>query len=260
VGPAFRAAIVWSVLLAAVLGCRGRTGRKESAPKADAAPSTAKAVSVSDDDRTRALRRRLVETIAGRVAVPPKVLDAIGATPRHVFVPTTPIEEAYVDRPLPTSEGQSTSQPSVIATMTAALELRGGERVLEIGTGSGYQTAILARLAREVFTIEILGALAEEARARLAALEIANVRIRVGDGSRGWPEEAPFDRILVTAAVDDVPSALLDQLREGGILVAPIGPSGPAPVHRLIRIRKDATTIAQEDLGIVRFSPLVRVE
>jgi protein-L-isoaspartate(D-aspartate) O-methyltransferase len=210
------------------------------------------------DDAAQPANGALVETIAAKTGAGPRVLAAIAKTPRHFFVPGVSSSVADEDRPLPTDEGQVTSQPSLIATMTAALELEGHEKVLEIGTGSGYQTAILARLSGEVFSIEILPGLAAAARARLEALGIGNVRIRVGDGYEGWPEAGPFDRVLITAAVEEVPPALLAQLRETGIVVAPVGPSGTAPVQRLTRIRV-GPAFTEEDLGPVRFTPLVRV-
>ncbi len=140
--------------------------------------------------------------------------------------------------------------------MTAALELRGTERVLEIGTGSGYQAAVLSLLARDVFSIEVVEALAEDAAARLRRLGYSNVHVRAGDGYKGWPEEAPFDRILVTAAPEKVPPALLDQLADGGSLVAPVGAHGWT--QRLVWVRKRGGVVSTEDLGGVVFVPMVR--
>jgi protein-L-isoaspartate(D-aspartate) O-methyltransferase len=161
-----------------------------------------------------------------------------------------------VDLPAPIGHGQTISQPTVVALMTEALELRGRERVLEIGTGSGYQAAILSLLASEVYTIEIVSDLADEARARLSQLGYSNVHVRAGDGYRGWPEQAPFERILVTAAPDVMPGALLDQLVEGGALVGPVGPTHA--MQRLLRYRKKDGRISSEDLGAVRFVPMVQ--
>lgn len=211
-------------------------------------------------DETRTRRENMVDGIAARWPVQPRVLRAMREVPRHRFVPDQPLAEAYADKPLPIGEGQVTSQPSMIAIMTDALELTGRERVLEIGTGAGYQTAILAKLAREVYTVEILRTLSEAARARLDALGLRNVHFRVGDGFKGAPEDAPFDRVLVTAAPRDVPPPLIDQLADGGVLVAPIGDPKPHPAQRLVRIRKDGGTISEETLGPVHFTPLVPVE
>ncbi len=213
-----------------------------------------------DTSEARHLRERLLTKVADNAVAEPRVLRAMRDVPRHLFVPTLPLAEAYSDKPLPTDEGQTTTQPSLVALMTSALEVRAGDRVLEIGTGSGYQTAVLAKLAREVFTVEILTNLSRSAKSRLEALRVVNVQYRIGDGYRGWPEHAPFDRILITAAPKDVPPAVLDQLADGGVLVAPIGEWGPAPRQRLVRIRKNGGTISQETLGTVRFTPLVPME
>jgi len=152
-----------------------------------------------------------------------RVLAAMERVPRHLFVPEHIRHLAYDDTPLPIGHGQTISQPYIVALMTQALELDGDEKVLEVGTGSGYQTAILCELAREVFSVERIPELAEGAKERLAELGYRNVRIRVGDGSLGWPEEAPFDRIIVTGALPKLPDPLWEQLADGGRLVAPIG-------------------------------------
>jgi len=152
-----------------------------------------------------------------------RVLDAMRRVPRHEFVPSGGRASAYEDRPVAIGHGQTISQPYIVAFMTELLELRGGERVLEIGTGSGYQTAILCELCGEVYSIERIPPLAERARETLADLGYLNVWIRLGDGSEGWPEHAPFDRILVTAAAPAVPPALRTQLADNGLLVLPVG-------------------------------------
>ncbi len=152
-----------------------------------------------------------------------RVLSAMEKIPRHLFVPEHLRHLAYEDSPLPIGHGQTISQPYIVALMTQALELKGDEKVLEVGTGSGYQTAILCELSREVFSIERIPELAEGARRRLEELGYRNFHIRVGDGTLGWPEEAPFDRIIVTGGLPEVPRPLEEQLREGGRLVAPIG-------------------------------------
>jgi protein-L-isoaspartate(D-aspartate) O-methyltransferase len=171
-----------------------------------------------------ARRRQMVATqIAARDVRDARVLAAMERVPRHLFVPPELRAQAYDDYPLPIGDEQTISQPYIVALMTSLLELRGGERVLEIGTGSGYQAAVLAEIAGEVYTIEILGSLAERSRATLAELGYRNVEVRHGDGWAGWPEKAPFDGILVTAASPRVPQPLLEQLKVGGRLVVPVG-------------------------------------
>ena len=176
------------------------------------------------------------------------------AVPRHCFAEGHSVYEAYEDRPLSTAFGQTMSQPTVVAIMTEALDLNGRERVLEIGTGSGYQSAILSLLARKVFSIESIAALEQSAARRLARLGHANVDVRLGDGFAGWPEEAPFDRIIATAAPPEVPAALIEQLAVGGILVSPVGPSEGVQV--LVLVRKGHHGLETTDLGAVRFVPM----
>jgi len=171
-------------------------------------------------ERTRMVRRDL----ADRDIRDARVLDAMREIPRERFVPPFDRDRAYDDSPLPIGCGQTISQPYIVALMTQMLELTGTERVLEIGTGSGYQTVILANLAREVWSVERVASLSGEAAARLEALGLEKVRLRTDDGTQGWPEAAPFDRVIVTAACPEVPAPLTDQLAEGGILVAPVGP------------------------------------
>jgi protein-L-isoaspartate(D-aspartate) O-methyltransferase len=174
-----------------------------------------------------ALRRRMVETqIVRRGVTAGPVLAAMREVPRHLFVPPALQSEAYADRPLGIGEGQTISQPYIVAAMTETLDVRPEHRVLEIGTGSGYQTAILARLAARVVTIERHHALAERARQTLAAIGVTNVAILVGDGTEGAPADAPFDRILVTAGAPSIPDVLREQLADGGRLVIPVGPPG----------------------------------
>ncbi|MCM2269717.1 MAG: protein-L-isoaspartate(D-aspartate) O-methyltransferase [Thermoanaerobaculia bacterium] len=169
-------------------------------------------------------RKRMVEgQIAARDVRDARVLAAMERVPRHLFVPPEMRAQAYEDYPLPIGDEQTISQPYIVALMTSLLELRGGERVLEIGTGSGYQAAVLAEIAGEVYTIEILASLAERSRATLAELGYRNIQVRHGDGWAGWPELAPFDGIVVTAASPRVPQPLLEQLKVGGKLVVPVG-------------------------------------
>jgi protein-L-isoaspartate(D-aspartate) O-methyltransferase len=175
------------------------------------------------DAALAAARHQMVEQIRGRGVTDAAVLAALEAVPRHLFVPEPERAKAYEDRPLPIGDGQTISQPYMVALMTSLLELRPGERVLEIGTGSGYQAAVLSRVAAEVYTIEIRQSLAERARRTLADLGYRNVHARTGDGFQGWREAAPFDGILVTAAPPSVPDPLLRQLKTGGRLVIPVG-------------------------------------
>ena len=184
-----------------------------------------------------------------------RVLGAIERTPRERFVPPAFANQAYENVALPIDNGQTISQPYVVALMTEKLEVGDRHKVLEIGTGSGYQAAILARLARRVFTIERHRELLQEAEARLAALRLNNIVFRFGDGSKGWPEQVPFDRVIVTAAATEVPPALVDGLAPGGVLVAPVG--ADRRDQQLLRIRRTEDGFATEDLGLVRFVPLV---
>lgn len=207
-----------------------------------------------DSEEARRRRAALVVEVARSVA-DARVLEALRAIPRHAFVPELDLEDAYADCPQPIGHGQTISQPTIVALMSAALELSGRERVLEIGTGCGYQTAVLSRLAREVYTVEIVPELAERARATLAALGCANVRARVGDGYAGWREEAPFDRVVLTAAPPTLPAALLEQLGDRGVLVAPIGKQGAN--QRLVRARRRGREVDVDDLGGVIFVPMV---
>lgn len=183
------------------------------------------------------------------------VLTAFEKTPREAFVDRTFSERAYADSALPITCGQTISQPSVVGQMTQALSVTPRCKVLEVGAGSGYQAAILARLARRVYAIERHRDLAIAARERMAALDLSNVSIRTGDGTRGWPEQAPFDRIIVSAAAEDTPSHLLEQLRPGGIMVLPVGLSDD--VQQLIRIEKTENGLDYRELGKVLFVPLV---
>ena len=152
-----------------------------------------------------------------------RVLDAMERVPRHLFVDSATIDNAYSDMALPIGEGQTISQPYMVAVMTELLELKGAEKVLEIGTGSGYQAAVLAELSQDVYTIERIAALAEKAKRKFQDLSYLNIRIKSDDGTLGWPEEAPFDRIIITAGSPEIPMPLIEQLAEGGIIVIPVG-------------------------------------
>ena len=184
-----------------------------------------------------------------------RVLDAMGAVPRERFVPPELTDFAYGDRPLPIGSGQTISQPYIVALMTEALELEPDDRALEIGAGSGYGAAVLARVAAEVWTIERHAALAATAARVLAELGVTNVHVVTGDGTLGCPEAAPFDGIVVTAGGPKAPEALLDQLAEGGRLVIPLGTRMSG--QRLVRFRRHGTEYREDDLGPVQFVPLI---
>ena len=207
-----------------------------------------------DPAEAREYRAELIRELSGEIG-DARVLDAIASVPRHLFMPGASLYRAYANHAAAIGYGQTISQPYVVGIMTEALELEGRKRVLEIGTGSGYQAAILSVLGAEVYSIEVVKELAEEARERLVRLGYAHIHVRAGDGYAGWPEEAPFDRVIVTAAPEEVPHVLLDQLAEGGILVAPIGPTGWG--QSLLRYRKTRGLLSCEDLGRVRFVPMV---
>ena len=198
-------------------------------------------------------RERMVkEQIEGRGIKDPLTLAALRTVPRHLFVPAAAEAEAYGDFPLPIGHGQTISQPYIVAFMTEALGLRGGENVLEIGSGSGYQAAVLSAIAGQVHTIEIVPELAEEARERLARLGYRNVRVRAGDGYLGWPEAAPFDAIVVTAAAPRIPEPLKHQLKDGGRLVVPVGDE----YQELIVVTRRGPSYDERRVLPVRFVPM----
>ena len=202
-----------------------------------------------------AQRTRMVEDqLKARGITDPRVLAAFRKVPRHQFVPAELEQEAYADRPLPIGGGQTISQPYMVALMTSRLRLQGHERVLEIGTGSGYQTAILAELALEVFSVERLPELLASAKTRLEGLGYLNVHLTPGNGSLGWPEHAPYDAIIVTAASPDIPPPLLEQLAEGGRMVLPIG--GPS-AQTLVEAEKRQGAVRHLEIAGCIFVPLV---
>jgi protein-L-isoaspartate(D-aspartate) O-methyltransferase len=219
------------------------------------------------DKHFATLRRHMVEVIAihtelmeeelGKAALNQPVLTAMLQVPRHLFVPEQLASIAYDDRPLPIGFQKTISQPLMCALMTDLLALEAHDVVLEVGTGLGYQTAILAELATRIWSVEIVEELAESARARLADLDYSNVEIRVGDGSRGWQEHAPYDKIIVAAAHEEVPRSLLEQLRPGGRLVMPLGPDD---AQELTLVSKDAAgNLHQQEIMPVRFTRLETV-
>ncbi|MEZ5962438.1 MAG: protein-L-isoaspartate(D-aspartate) O-methyltransferase [Planctomycetota bacterium] len=224
-------------LMAMLLGC--------------GSPSNPTSVPAGDGD---ALRREAMvrEQIAARGVEDARVLDAMRKVPRHLFVPDQLRAHAYRDHPLPIGHDQTISQPYIVAVMTEALHLRGDETVLEVGTGSGYQAAVLAELVRRVYSIEIVEPLAASAARTLRAAGYTNVEVRAGDGYAGWPAHAPFDAVLVTAAPDHVPEPLLDQLRIGGRMVLPIGRG----FQDLIVIEKGASGLTRRSLLPVTFVPM----
>jgi protein-L-isoaspartate(D-aspartate) O-methyltransferase len=209
-------------------------------------------------DSYRAARDRMVSLqIEDRGVRDPRVLSAMRSVPRHLFVPAYEREAAYEDHPLDIGQGQTISQPYIVALMTELARPREEEKALEVGTGSGYQAAVLSRLVKKVFTLEIVEPLGREAAGRLKELGYANVEVRVGDGYLGWPEEAPFDIILVTAAPEAVPPPLLEQLRPGGRMVIPVGRSGDVQSLRLLE-KEASGAVRSRDLLPVRFVPLTR--
>ncbi len=211
---------------------------------------------VSDGDPRgdfKTMREKMVETqIKARGVKDPRVLSAMLKVERHLFVPKESQLSAYMDQPLPIGEGQTISQPYIVALMTELLELKGGEKVLEIGTGSGYQAAILAELAKEVYTIEIIEALATSAQKLLLQLGYQNMMVKAGDGYLGWPEAAPFDAIIITCAPDHIPKPLIEQLKEGGRMVVPVG----AYSQELKKIVKRSGKIEISDIIPVLFVPM----
>jgi protein-L-isoaspartate(D-aspartate) O-methyltransferase len=208
-----------------------------------------------DEDAPETRLARLILTLRSSGVTDPKVLDALEKTPRDLFVPDLFQERTWENSALPIACGQTISQPFIVGLMTQALKTEGRHRVLEIGTGSGYQAAVLSRLVRYVYTVERYRTLMGEAEARFKALGLQNIITRFGDGAEGWAEQAPFDRILVTAAAPDDPTVLLSQLKRKGILVAPVG---KGPVQSLNRYSSDGHGgFTMDTLGDVRFVPML---
>ncbi len=207
----------------------------------------------SDEARSRMVQ----DQIAARGVQDTATLRAMSTVPRHFFVPERLAHRAYEDTPLPIDLGQTISQPYIVALMTELIKPHREQRVLEVGTGSGYQAAVLAEIVDSVFTIEILPDLARSASDRLRDLGYTNVAVRQGDGYLGWPDYAPFDAILVTAAAEEIPAPLVEQLKDGGVMVIPVGP--PERVQALTLARKEGKDVVTQSLIPVRFVPLTRI-
>ncbi len=212
-------------------------------------------MSLSDpEDEFNTQRANMVEVqIRARGVKDERVLAAMRKVPRHLFVPVELQPFAYGDEPLPIGEGQTISQPYIVAYMTAALELKGTEKVLEVGTGSGYQAAVLAEIVPVIFTVELISLLSKKAQTALTSLGYANVRYRIGDGTLGWEEEAPFEAIMVTAAAEAVPKRLQEQLAPNGRMIIPIG----VGFQELVLIRRERKGFRKKKLLPVRFVPLI---
>jgi len=209
-----------------------------------------------DPNDFEALRKKMVAeqfNVSGRDVTDRRVLDALAQVPRHEFVPAGQRARAYDDRPLPIGFGQTISQPYVVGFMTQALKVKRTDKVLEIGTGSGYQAAVLARLVAEVYSIEIVKELAASAEATLRRLSITNVHVRAGDGYKGWAEAAPFDAVIVTCAPDKIPQPLIDQLKDGGRMVVPVGGDW---TQELVLLQKSGAALRKENILPVRFVPM----
>ncbi len=242
------------LLVLALAACRALPPRSEPGI-GTASPTGTPGEDVYTESREQMVRHQ----IEARGITDPRTLKAMRAVPRHRFVPSDLISRAYEDRPLPIGYGQTISQPYIVALMTEALRVEPGDRVLEIGTGSGYQAAVLAEIGCEVYTVEIIPQLAEQATRRLHELGYERVHVKQGDGYFGWPEHAPYDAIIVTAAPDHLPQPLIEQLAPGGRLVIPIGPQGSYQTLWLFEKGADGQLQAT-NLGPVLFVPLVREE
>ncbi len=225
----------------------------EATPE-ETTPIEQTSASATPDEYANERESMVDNQIAGRGVEDEDVLEAMRAVPRHEFVPDRHLNQAYEDHPLPIGHGQTISQPYIVALMTEILQVEADDRVLEVGTGSGYQAAVLAELDTEVYTVEIIPELATQAEARLDQLGYENVHVRYADGYFGWEEHAPYDAIIVTAAPDHLPSPLTEQLKEGGRMVIPIGPIGA--VQTLWLFEKQNGELVSTNLGAVRFVPL----
>ena len=240
-----------AALIAALLGC-SRLGPPAQAPTAEPAPAADPAATPATDGTAAARARMVTQQIERRGISDARVIAAMRAVPRHEFVPAAEVAHAYEDHPLPIGHDQTISQPYVVAAMTSLAAVGPGARVLEIGTGSGYQAAVLAELGADVYTIEIVEPLARSAAATLARLGYGRVKVRAGDGYRGWPEAAPFDAIVVTAAPPAVPEPLKQELKIGGVLVIPVGEGS----QELVVVTRTARGYRERSVRPVRFVPM----
>jgi len=214
-------------------------------------------ISVGEPGDFARLREQMVkQQIIARGVKDIRVIKAMGKVPRHLFVPEKNRASSYNDHPLPIGEGQTISQPYIVAFMTEALNLRPKDKVLEIGTGSGYQAAILAELVKEVYTIEIIEKLGKKAQQTLNMLGYQNVQVKIGDGYKGWPDKAPFDAVIVTCAPEQVPQPLVHQLKEGGRLIIPVGKVWA--IQKLVRAVKEKGRLKTEAVMHVRFVPMIK--
>ncbi|MBN2466566.1 MAG: protein-L-isoaspartate(D-aspartate) O-methyltransferase [Deltaproteobacteria bacterium] len=219
-------------------------------------PSLLSSQSAGENGEFRILRDRMLkEQIIARGIRDRRVIEAMEKVPRHLFVPGHYQGSAYSDGPLPIGEGQTISQPYIVAFMTEALDLKSEDRVLEIGTGSGYQAAVLAEIVKDVYSIEVIPTLARRARKMLARLGYENISIKIGDGYKGWPEAAPFDAVIVTCAPEDIPQPLVDQLKDGGRMVIPVGKAWA--VQKLLRAVKSNGRLTTTEEMPVRFVPMI---
>ena len=233
-------------VLVILLGLPGRAAAASAAPYEAARLAMVKEIEADV---------RLTSLALDKESLDPRVMQAMSRVPRHELVPESLLEVAYENRPLPIGHGQTISQPYIVAVMTDLLKPEPGDRVLEIGTGSGYQAAILAELVARVYSIEIIEALGEEARRKLAQLGYGNIEVRIGDGYYGWQEHAPFDAIVVTAAASHIPPPLIKQLKPGGRMIIPVG--SRFMVQQLVLVEKDATgEVTTRQILPVRFVPL----
>jgi len=214
-------------------------------------------ISALEPNEYSSLREDMVrQQIMARGVEDPKVLEAMRKVPRHLFVPEKYRAFSYRDHPLPIGQGQTISQPYVVAFMTEALDLKPYDKVLEIGTGSGYQAAVLAELVAEVYTIEIIEELGKRARQTLEMLGYKHIHVKIGDGYKGWPEKAPFDAVIVTCAPEQIPEALVQQLNDGGRMIIPVGRAGA--IQRLVRAVKKKGKLETKEVMPVRFVPMVK--
>jgi protein-L-isoaspartate(D-aspartate) O-methyltransferase len=253
-GPPARMLPFFAALLALVLSCGPQTEPVDLPAEPTETPSPSPTVQVKSDDRLEERMDMVEYQIRRRGVTDQDVLDAMERVPRHEFVPSQHQSHAYADHPLPIGYGQTISQPYIVALMTELLQLKNTDRVLEIGTGSGYQAAILAQIVAEVYTVEIIEPLAAEARDRLARLGYANVHVLNADGYYGWKDHAPYDAIIVTCAPDHIPQPLVQQLKDGARLVVPVGP--PGGYQTLWQVTKVGDEITKRNVTGVLFVPL----